>query len=426
MKVLWFTNVPMPAVHNFHKKKVIGSGGWMGALLKNLAYQSNLEIGVVTVCSYYPQSQFKFEGVNYFIIPQQSSKFRPSIFHPDNNKKYLTQCIEVIKHYKPDIIHIHGTERFYGKMINNNEIDCPIVISIQGVLAAYSERYNWFGKLPLIDILKISFKRAFILQGLLWDLYSAKQNAKREQMYFKNGAYFLGRTRWDKAYVTSLNKTATYFHVGEILRESFWEKKWSLTECCKHRLIFTNARHPRKGTEILLAAVGNLKKRYPNIELALIGSLGSGDYKKYLKKKIKKLGKSIKILGMMNGRQIANELCKSHIFISPSYIDNSPNSLAEAQLLGMPVISTYTGGVPSMIKDQETGLFFPTGDLPLLMDNIVKIFENDRLAINLGTQARNIAKQRHNPSTITEKQIEVYETILKTSTSTKPAVTANK
>jgi len=67
-------------------------------------------------------------------------------------------------------------------------------------------------------------------------------------------------------------------------------------------------------------------------------------------------------LGALNAQQMTEELAMSHVFVSPSFIDNSPNAVSEAQLIGMPVISTYTGGVPSLIEEGQTGLFFQTGD----------------------------------------------------------------
>ena len=48
---------------------------------------------------------------------------------------------------------------------------------------------------------------------------------------------------------------------------------------------------------------------------------------------------------------------------------------------GMPVISTYTGGVPSLIEDKQTGIFFPTGDTPMLAAKIHDIFDNDNFEI---------------------------------------------
>jgi glycosyltransferase involved in cell wall biosynthesis len=86
--------------------------------------------------------------------------------------------------------------------------------------------------------------------------------------------------------------------------------------------------------------------------------------------------------------------------------------VAEAQLVGMPVISSYTGGVPSMVEDGETGLLFPTGDVPLLVSRIKSIFENDELANKLGGNAMKTARKRHDPDRIVRDQLAAYKHII--------------
>jgi glycosyltransferase involved in cell wall biosynthesis len=320
--------------------------------------------------------------------------------------------VDIVNTFKPDLVHIHGTERFYAQMMSKNLVQCPVVISIQGIMDAYSEWYRWFGKLPLKDVIAATATTSFKFSGLLWDLMEARQRAKREREYFRKGRYFFGRTDWDKAYLSYFNDRAIYFKVNRALRQPFWRHQWNIDHCKRHRIIFTNARHPRKGVELLLEAVKRLKPMYPDIEIVLIGGLGYGAYTRYLDKKIKSLDGSVKFLGPMNADGVARQICKAHVFVSASYIENSPNSVAEAQLVGMPVVSSYTGGVPSMIEDGKNGLFFPTGDIPLLVKKIKNVFENDSLAINIGENARGIAIKRHDPQEIVNSIISAYEGIL--------------
>lgn len=415
MKILWFTNLPMPDVNRYFDKEAMGTGGWMGALLELLKVRPELEIGVVTACGHFPNSQFKVDGVDYFIIKQQSAKFRRSLFPVDNSPVYINQCVDIVNTFKPDIVHIHGTERFYALMMSKDMVKCPVVVSIQGIMDAYSEWYRWFGKLTLKDIFAASASTSLKFSGLLWELREAKQRGKRELDYFRKGKYFFGRTDWDKAYISYFNKNAQYFEVCEALREPFWKHQWNLKYCKKHRIIFTNTRHPRKGAELLLEAMKNLKPLYPDIELVLVGTLGSGAYVRFLKKEINALDGSVRFLGQMNAEEMVQELCNAHLFVSASYIENSPNSIAEAQLVGMPVISSYTGGVPSMIEEGKTGLFFPTGDVPLLVSRIKAFFEDDALAIKLGKNAFETAMKRHDPQAIVNAQLSAYESIFQDS-----------
>jgi len=402
----------MPDVNAYFGTNTVGTGGWMGALLELLKNIPEIEMVVVSASSHFPEAKFTKDNVDYITIKQHSQKFRRGIFPADNNPVYLKICASIVNEYKPDIVHIHGTERFYGLMVSKSLLCCPAVFSIQGIMGACSQWYHWFGIMSLKDIISASAVDTVKGVGLLWELREARQRAAREREYIENGKYFFGRTDWDRAYVSYFNSNAKYFRIGEVLRKPFWEKQWQLNQCKRHRIIFSNTRHPRKGTELIIQAVENLKPLYPDIELILIGSLGVGGYAKKLKRKIDSLGGMVKSLGQMDASQIVLELCNAHIFVSASYIDNSPNSVAEAQLVGMPVISSYTGGVPSMVREGETGLFFTTGDVQLLVHRINTIFENDLLAIDLGKKSVIEAKKRHDPKTIVQAQIAAYSIIL--------------
>ncbi len=81
----------------------------------------------------------------------------------------------------------------------------------------------------------------------------------------------------------------------------------------------------------------------------------------------------------------------------------------------MPVVATYTGGVPSLIEDKHTGLFFPTGDASMLAAKLREIFENDNLAVHLGEQSCKVARQRHDPETVVNQILYSYQLALEMS-----------
>ena len=220
--------------------------------------------------------------------------------------------------------------------------------------------------------------------------------AKREREIIAGNRFFMGRTAWDRAYIRAVNPSAQYFHGGELLREAFWQERWSIGRIRRHRVIFTNAGgYPRKGTELLLEAVKLLKPDYPDIQVAIAGGISRrSGYGRYVRRRIAELGDASIELGQLNAEEMVREMTGSHVFVSPSFIDNSPNAVCEAQLLGMPVVSTYTGGVPSLIEHGRTGLSLPTGDAPMLAARLREVFEDDDLAARLGSQAREVAAKQ--------------------------------
>ena len=243
-----------------------------------------------------------------------------------------------------------------------------------------------------------------------------RKSAKREREIIQGNHFFIGRTMWDQAYIDSLNPVAQYFHGGELLRDVFWKNRWKIDQIKRHRIIFTNGGHPRKGVELLLNAAKLLQTDFPDIQICIAGGISRrSGYGLYIRRRIQNSGGVAVELGQLNAKQMANEMMISHVFVSPSFIDNSPNAICEAQLIGMPVVATYTGGVPSLVEDGRTGLFFPTGDAPMLAARIRQIFENDALAIHLSKQSHDIARQRHDPDVVIKEVLFAYEEVLKKS-----------
>ena len=121
---------------------------------------------------------------------------------------------------------------------------------------------------------------------------------------------------------------------------------------------------------------------------------------------------NVNIRGSVGKEVLVNELCNSSVYVHPSYIDNSPNSVCEAQFIGIPVLATNVGGIPSLVKDGETGFLFPAND-PYMLANLIKMVVNDvALSEKISSAEISVAKTRHNPDSIKTTLLNVYNYIL--------------
>ncbi len=408
MRILHFTNIPLNIdVLKSSGKELNTSGGWMAALLGEMLKQTDFTFCCIAFGDVKEVQESHIDRVISYTVP--GDLVGRSI------DKSLAICKELVDEWQPDLIHIHGTEAAYGLLTANKMVKYPAIISLQGLLGPYSSWYHSFGNLSFIQILKTHRLLEILTgRGVFWRYLQIRNMAKREKRIIAQNHHFMGRTDWDRAYIKAINPSATYHYGGEILRKPFSDSRWDLQQSQRYRIIFTNAgAYPRKGTEVLLDAVKLLKPRFPDIEVAIAGHLSNrSGYGRYIRKRIEELGSTAVELGPLNAEQMADELVKSHVFVSPSFIDNSPNSVCEAQLIGMPVVSSYTGGVPSLIEEGKTGLFFPAGDVPMLASRLEKIFENDGMATALGQQANEVAAKRHDPASIVKDVVNAYEAIL--------------
>jgi len=410
MRVLWFTNDPLPVVHRRAGRTVTGTGHWISILLENLAREPGMEVEVATIYPKFRDEQFEESGVKYFVIGQPRW---PGMFFRFRERD-LTKCIELVREQAPDIVHIHGTERFYGLMAARNLISTPCVISLQGLLGAYLP--GFFGALSPRDILcshrliELATRR-----GPLWIYRDFARASRLEKEILAGVNFFMGRTEWDRAHVRSVNAAAKYYEVGEVLRPAFQEHQWDIGLCDPHTVIFTNAGEPRRGTEVLLESMVMVKREFPEARLRLAGALGkTRGYERFLRRKIvgSGLSENVEFLGYLDGNAMAKELCRAHVFAIPSYIENSPNSLCEAMQVGLPCVASYAGGIPSLVQDGRTGLLFPTGDAPLLAEAILRIFRDEDLASRLGRAARAEASERHAPRKVIEQLRGAYDHVI--------------
>jgi glycosyltransferase involved in cell wall biosynthesis len=117
-------------------------------------------------------------------------------------------------------------------------------------------------------------------------------------------------------------------------------------------------------------------------------------------------------LGILNENQMAEQYASSHVFLCPSAIENSSNSVGEAQLVGTPCVASYVGGTMDMIDDGQTGLLYRFEEVSLLAKQICRIFENDDLAISLSKKAQEVASVRHDKIINASQLNSIYKQIM--------------
>ena len=405
MRILWFVNDPLPAVLRRMGIEPAGTGYWIPNLLEEMRRTTGLPIETVTVTQGFKDDTFEEDGIRYTILGQPKYQSFFNFRQID-----LDRCRDLVRDRNPDIIHIHGTERFFGLLPARNLISTPCVISLQGLLGPYLPAF--FGALSPREIwhshrlIELATRR-----GLLWRYRDFAIGARQEREILSGARVFMGRTDWDRAHVQSLNPGASYYHVGEILRPQFAQARWSVRKCERHTVIFTNAGEPRRGTEVLLDAIQIVRREFPGARLLLAGSIGARrGYDRFLLRRIREKGlpQAVEFLGYLDGDAMARELERAHVFAISSYIENSPNSLCEAMQVGLPCAASYAGGIPGLVDHGRTGFLFPCGDAPLLADSILRIFRDDDLAARLGQAARDEATYRHAPERVVAQLLAAY------------------
>lgn len=417
MNILWFTNSACGSIRRFSES--VKSGGWMISLEDEIKKCSNINLSVAYI-STTKENSFKYDGVTYYPIwkknPRNKIKRVLSRFtsYEKQDSMLLPKLLKAVDIAKPDLIHIHGTEECYG-LIQDVIKDIPIVFSIQGLIAPYKEKY--FSGMTFVDVKKYEKYIEKIRQvSVVNDYKSFCYRSEREKHYLANANYVLGRTFWDRNCTLALNPKRKYFIVNEILSDCFYHKRWNKSTFGDTiKLVSTISGGIYKGFETVLKTADLLSK-YTDLKFEW-HIAGYTEQAKWVKiaEKITRLNSSdypIKFHGRIDAEDLSNLLISSDIYIHVSHIENSPNSVCEAMLLGMPIIASFAGGTSSLLENGKEGLLYQDGDSFVLAGAIINLCKDPQYAVNLGASAYKIAHYRHDKERVVKELLDGYKSII--------------
>jgi len=116
-------------------------------------------------------------------------------------------------------------------------------------------------------------------------------------------------------------------------------------------------------------------------------------------------------LGHLSAEAMKQAYLDANVFVLPSTLENSPNSLGEAMLLGLPSIGADVGGVRNLMHDGTEGIVYPSGDVQALTDGILDLLALEDRAAALGEAARAHAMKTHDPQKNLQDLIQIYNEI---------------
>lgn len=413
MKVLWFVQ------ENFDPSREKGGyngAGWISSLRNEIIKKEGIDLALAFFSN--ESKKGTANGVRFYsmLTPILSSlkkiRFRLKKQYSKEEEalwpNYRAELLKVLDDFKPDVIQIFGSENKYGLVASVTKI--PIVLHIQGIVSPCLNAY-----LPPF-VSKLDY---YLKDGLnpikffknVFQLYNWKMLAHCEEENLKNIQYYLGRTTWDYRIVKLFNSNATYFHCNEILRHSFYANDMKRQIPSKLKIVSTISIPLYKGYDLILKAANQLCSLNIDFEWIVFGNVSPSFIE--VKLGIKHENVHVKLFGVASEKQIKEELLSSTVYVHPSYIDNSPNSVCEAQMCGVPVIATNVGGVCSIVEDGVTGYLVPAND-PYQMAFLIKtLFDNPILNVKMGDKERLVALERHNRKNICENLYNNYCKIIK-------------
>lgn len=413
MKVLWLCNTL------FSENSIKGTTSWLQPLAESIHLTGEVEILNISYGKVKQTEQKNFNGIRQWVIPKDGVTKNGQVA----NKKTCLAVASIIENENPDLVHIWGTESFWCSIYSQGYIKKNVVLDIQGLLFACNDYF--YGGLSIIEIIK-SIHLKEILMPWRTLFFKKKVFYKRgieEKKNLINFQYISYQSTWVKNQVFQLNTNARYFETKIMLRENFYDtSEWKYKKDISAPVIFSScsAAVTYKGLHVLIKAVYILKKKkYPNILLRLAGNINVGNklkdgYSIFLSKLIKdlELQENVIYCGSLNATQLIEELQQSNVCVVPSFVESYCLAFAEAMIVGVPTVASYTGAMPELAEHRKEALFYNSSDYVTCAAYIDELIQNEELASNISVNARKRRYKENNPFDVVNNQISIYKKVI--------------
>ena len=406
LKVLWFSPLPGYA----QQGTSYGGGGWISSLATAFSARSDVELAIAyPVRSDAISGEADEDGIRRFPLSKPDVGFgRLGRFFAleKQDRALLAMARTVLREYRPDVVQVFGLEREFGLLAENGSV--PLVLHLQGLLGPcvnawtppgyrmwdYVIADGWNPKALALRVRSIAFNRHM---------------AQRERKILKSVRFVMGRTSWDRDYCSLYAPQARYFRCGEILRPAFYESgMWSPPSAPVFVSILSSPLY--KGHDLVLKTARVLAETgLPDFEWRVFGV---GDFR-FAERKTGIRAKSVHVrpMGVATAERLRDALLSCSAYVHPSYIDNSPNSVCEAQVLGVPVVATNVGGVSSLFPQDQVTRLVPANDPFAMAARLREALVTPEAFIS----DRDACRLRHDPATVCNELLSAYRDMLSSS-----------
>lgn len=462
MKVLWLCNIMLPMVARQLNMESSNKEGWLSGLadvLLKCQKENGIELSLA-----FPLGR-NFHGESWsnggkdedsrgekVIVPLAGGVvkirieeknvgvdcygFPEDVTHAERYDESLERCMgEIVEDAKPDIVHCFGTEYPHTlamcRVFPRKE---RLLAGLQGLCTLYAKAY--YADLPGRVIHSVTLRDMLKQDSLTQQKRKFESRGEMERESIALAGNITGRTLWDREFTEKWNPGAKYFHMNETLRKEFYGPEWKEENCIPHSIFVSQGDYPLKGLHYVLHALPAILDQYPDTKVYVAGNsivrcstvkerLKLSAYGKYLLHLMRSnaLEEKITFLGKLDAEQMRDRYLVSHLYLCPSALENSPNSLGEAMLLGMPCVSAQVGGISSLFSGEEgilyEGFRMESGSAGEEADRIsdclakavIRMWGNPGKMREFCANARKRARILHEPDKNYRRLVEIYDMI---------------
>lgn len=376
MRVLWLCNGMLPIVARQLGLEASNKEGWVSGMADMVLAQAESN-GIALSVAFPIQNMPQGGGIRNGEGAIQGGAsfdyygFREDVSRPEKYDETLEQSLKnIVDRVKPDIVHCFGTEYPHTLAMCRIFPDrTRLLVGLQGLCTVLAKAYG--ANLPGKVLRSETFRDWLRQDSIEQQQTKFTERGRMEREAVRLAGNVTGRTLWDRDCVEAWNPKLRYHFMNESLRREFYGPVWREENCVPHSIFLSQGDYPIKGLHYMLLALPEILAVYPDARLYVAGNnltaygtlrekLKISAYGKYLRRLIlqNRLMDKVVFLGRMDAGQMRDQYLKSHLFVCCSSMENSPNSLGEAMILGMPCVSSNVGGIPSIFTDDVDGIMY--------------------------------------------------------------------
>lgn len=180
-------------------------------------------------------------------------------------------------------------------------------------------------------------------------------------------------------------------------------------------VLFVGRLVEKKGCEYLIRAMTKVQTEMPEVELVVIGD---GPLRSKLENMARELPGRWRFLGTQSQNVVREWMNRAMVFSVPSVIAESGDAegfglvFAEAQAMGLPVVSFATGGIPEAVAHGKTGFLAAEGDTKMLASYILQLLSDKELWQKFSIEGQKRVRQHFDLEKQTRKLEEIYMRVI--------------
>ena len=362
------------------------------------------------------EKNIKTDCKEYFVEPidlNTGSKLKAlDVIYSKANKKKMEEALD---EFKPDIVHLNNFQRQLSASIIDpiKRRNIPIVFTahdVQAICPAITMMDNDKNiceecmKGKYLNCIKKKCNKGSTLKSIVGALEGYYYRAKN---IYTNKIDFI--------------ITPSEFYRGKMIEDGIPENKikalhnfvelkdYDLETSDEGYALYFGRLSKEKG-------ILNLINAFTKLEEGKLYIAGEGPEKETIENIIKenKLEDRIKLLGFLNADQMKDTIRKCKFVIVPSiWYENCPYSVMETLAIGKPVIGANIGGIPELVKNEQSGLTYKYDDIDELANKMETLFNNKELVTEYGVNAKKQANELYGKDIYYKNIMSIYEKLVK-------------